>query len=56
MEQGDETRVREITLDQDQHAEVQLSIGDVYDEAVLLVIGTTRHTWQPAPYRFEVIP
>jgi hypothetical protein len=56
IEQGDETRIREITLDEHQHAEVQLSLGDVYDEAVLIVIGTTRHTWQPAPYRFEVKP
>jgi immune inhibitor A len=56
IEEGDETRVREIALDVEQHAEIQLSLGDVYDEAILVVIGTTRHTWQPAPYRFQVIP
>lgn len=56
IEQGSETRVREIALDELNYAETQLSLGGVYDEAILIVIGTTRYTWQPASYTFRVVP
>ncbi len=54
VERGRETSVREIILDADRRAQVPLSIGGGVQDAVLIVIGTTRHTWQPAPYRFSV--
>jgi immune inhibitor A len=56
IEQGSETRVREITLQEEQNAEVNLSLGGVFDEAILVVIGTTRYTWQPATYELQVVP
>jgi len=52
VEIGDETRVRPMELGADQHGEAQVSIGGEVDEVVLVVIGTARHTWQPAEYRF----
>ncbi len=54
VERGKDTRVREIRLDQDQRAEISLDLGDKYDDAVLMVIGTARYSWQPAPYRFVI--
>lgn len=56
IEIGSDTRVRELTLDENQSAEFELVIGDEFDEAVLVVIGTARHTWQPAYYKFQVQP
>ncbi|TET84507.1 MAG: hypothetical protein E3J37_03650, partial [Anaerolineales bacterium] len=56
VELGSETRLTEITLDDSRHAEVRLNLGGAYDEAVLVVIGTARHTWQPAPYKYQVVP
>ncbi|NIS80423.1 MAG: hypothetical protein GTO14_09515 [Anaerolineales bacterium] len=56
VETGAETRVREMPLDEKRHAEIDLNLGGEYDEAVLMVIGTTRHTWQPAIYRFQTVP
>jgi len=56
IEQGSETRVRDITLDEEHNAEVRLSLGGVFDEAILVVIGTTRYTWQPASYTLQVVP
>ena len=56
VETGGTTRVTEIALDEGRHAEVPLSLGGEYDQATLLVMGTSRYTWRPAPYRFEVRP
>lgn len=56
IETGSQTRVRELTLDGAQSAQFELTIGDEFDEAVLVVIGTARHTWQPANYQFRVLP
>jgi immune inhibitor A len=56
VETGATTRVTEIALDETQYAEVPLSLGGDYAQATLLVMGTSRYTWRPAPYRFEVRP
>ncbi len=56
IETGRETRVRELPLDEDQSTAFELTIGDEFDEAVLVVIGTARHTWQPAYYKYLVQP
>ncbi len=54
IEQGSQTTVRPIELDAEQRVEFELSLGGDVDEAILMVIGTSRHTWQPAPYRIAL--
>jgi hypothetical protein len=54
IEQGRETTVTPIPLDAEQQADFELSLGGPVDEAILLVIGTSRRTWQPAPYRLTL--
>jgi immune inhibitor A len=54
IEQGSQTTVRPIELDAEQRAEFELSLGGNVDQAILMVIGTSRHTWQPAPYRLAL--
>ncbi|HKZ55277.1 MAG TPA: hypothetical protein VJ123_07340 [Anaerolineales bacterium] len=55
VERGSEVRVREINVAADQSASAELHLGQEYDEAILLVLGTTRHTWLPATYGYEVL-
>ena len=50
---GDTTTVTPITLNADQTAEIPLSLKDGR-EAVLIVVGTTRFTRQPAAYQVEI--
>jgi immune inhibitor A len=50
---GDTTTVTPITLNADQTAEIPLSLKDG-QEAVLIVVGTTRFTRQPAAYQVEI--
>lgn len=54
IERGRDTIVRPITLDDKQRAAFEVSLGGEVDEAILVVIGTSRHTWQSAPYRVEL--
>ena len=54
IEKGSRTIVRPVELDADQQADVDLSLGGEVDEAILVVIGTSRHTWQAAPYRLTL--
>jgi hypothetical protein len=54
IEQGGETSVRPVAVDDEQQAEFELSLGGETDEAILMVVGTSRHTWQPAPYRMTL--
>ncbi|MGD8759004.1 MAG: immune inhibitor A [Anaerolineales bacterium] len=56
VERGAETQVRELALDSDQRFQVDLSIQDDVADVVLIVIGTTRHTWQDSTYRFSITP
>ncbi len=56
VEQGRETRVRELKLDEDNAGSIEVELGGVYDEATLIVSGMTRHTWQPAAYTIEIVP
>jgi hypothetical protein len=51
-----DSRVQEIPLDSAQRARVPISIGGGVDEYMLIVIGTARHTWRPAPYRISILP
>ncbi|HSG44309.1 MAG TPA: hypothetical protein VLA72_14260 [Anaerolineales bacterium] len=50
---GDTTTVTNIELNDDQTAEIPLSLQRG-DEAILIVTGTTRFTIIPAPYQIEV--
>ena len=50
---GDTTTVTNIELNDDQTAEIPLSLQRG-DEAILIVTGTTRFTNIPAPYQIEV--
>jgi hypothetical protein len=54
VEYGNETRIRPVELDADQHGEIDVSIGGDVDEVVLVVVGTARHTWRPAEYTFAL--
>ena len=54
VEYGDEVRVTEISLEGGRQGQVDLSLGGDVDSAVLVVMGATRHTWQPAEYQFAV--
>ena len=56
VEQGRETRVREMALDNSNTGTIEVELGGAYDHATLIVSGLTRFTWQPAAYSFEIIP
>jgi hypothetical protein len=56
VEHGDETAVRALQLDADQHGEAQIHVGGSVNRVMLVVMGTARHTWQPAEYRFRLQP
>jgi immune inhibitor A len=56
VEHGDTPRVTEVLLDEIQRAEIPLDINGEFDRASLIVIGSTRHTWQPAPYSLSIQP
>jgi hypothetical protein len=48
--------VHEIELDASRHAEIPIAFGDGFDEVTLIVIGSARYTWTPAPYQFSLNP
>jgi len=54
VEIGSETRISDLELDEGNRAEISLHLGGDTDQAVVIVIGTARYTWRPAPYRIDV--
>jgi hypothetical protein len=54
IEEGAHTRLSELPLDERQHGEVELEFGKGVDQVVVVVIGTSRHTWQEAPYTIQI--
>lgn len=54
IERGSETQVRELSLDSDRQGEASIEIGGGTEEVIVVIIGTTRHTWQPAPYSISI--
>ena len=56
VEQGRNTRVRELELDESNSGSIEIELGGEYDEATIVVSGMARHTWQPAAYTFEFTP
>ena len=55
VEKGGATTVQDVSLDSNQHAQLQLDLSGKQNGAILIVVGTARHTWQPAPYRIQII-
>ena len=53
---GADPSVTFIPLDELNQAQVTLDMGDGGQPAYLVVIGMARHTWQPAPYEFQIDP
>jgi len=56
VEQGRTTQIRGVPLDGSNRGEIDLHLGSAGDGAVLVVIGTARHTWQEAAYQVQVLP
>jgi hypothetical protein len=56
IEQGRDTTIQEIELDQNHSAEFEVDFGGGVDEAIIVVVNTARHTWQAAPYTFGTNP
>ena len=56
IKQGRATEVEYISLTADNTAEIPLQFGDGFNEAVLVVAGTTRFTRQSASYQFYFEP
>ena len=56
VEQGGTTQIRGVPLDGSNRGEIDLHLGSAGDGAVLVVIGTARHTWQEAAYQVQVLP
>lgn len=54
IERGRQTLVQELALDGSRLTQTAVEIGGETDEAVLVIIGTTRHTWQPGPYSISI--
>ena len=53
---GKDTQIEEIKINADQSFDYMLDFGDEYDEAVLVISGTTRFTWSSSGYRFRLDP
>jgi immune inhibitor A len=56
IERGPEISVREIELNSDNQAEILLPSDDSIDDIILVVTATSRFSWLPANYQFEIIP
>ncbi len=56
VEYGDEVTVQPLPLDADQHGEASIHIGGPDQHVVMIVMGTTRHTWQTSEYRYQLQP
>lgn len=56
VKQGTNTTVQDVSLDENRDADISLNIGGNVKDVILIVIGTTRHTWQKAPYSISVSP
>lgn len=56
IERGEGTQIREVPLAEGARANIEVPFGQGVDEAFLVVINTTRHTWQSSPYTFRIAP
>jgi hypothetical protein len=55
VEYGDEITVTTLELDDENHASVDLILGDGIDSVVLVVSGTTGFTRQSADYTTQIL-
>ncbi|MCB2209433.1 immune inhibitor A [bacterium] len=53
---GEETTVTTLTLDDENRASVDLTLGEGIDSVVVVISGTTGFTRQPAKYTLEILP
>jgi hypothetical protein len=53
---SDEVIVQPIHLDEMNHAEIEINIGEEVESIVLVISGTTPFTRQRASYQLEVEP
>jgi hypothetical protein len=56
MDGRNEIEVTQVPLEEDITADIQLTLDEGIDEAVLVVTGTTRYTRQKAAYRLKIEP
>jgi hypothetical protein len=56
VEYGREPKVTYLAFDESGAVRVPVSLGGATDRAVLVITGTTRHSWQPGIYRFSLVP
>jgi immune inhibitor A len=56
ISEGNAPQVQTIQLDDNRDADIPVTIGNGFDRVILMVIGTTRHTWQASPYTISVSP
>jgi hypothetical protein len=54
--EGNAPSVQVVSLDDNRDADIPVSIGGDVDRVILMVIGTTRHTWQETPYTVSISP
>lgn len=51
---GDDIQVAQLPLDENQQGQWVLDLGDTYDEAIIVISGSTRITTQPAAYQYQL--
>jgi hypothetical protein len=55
IERGDEISVREIELDANNLAQIDLELGDENEDVILVVTATSDFSWLPAEYRVQIL-
>lgn len=55
IERGEGINVREVEVDSSGLAEIKLVFDDEIEDVILVVAGTSRHSWIPAEYIIEIV-
>jgi bacillopeptidase F (M6 metalloprotease family) len=55
IERGEGINVREIEIDSSGLAEIKLVFDDEIEDVILVIAGTSRHSWIPAEYIIEIV-
>ncbi|MDX1600087.1 MAG: immune inhibitor A [Anaerolineales bacterium] len=55
VQRGSSIEVADLALDANRDGEVMIDFGGEVDDAFLIIMSTTRHTWQAAPYEIQVV-
>jgi len=56
IERGDEISVREVELNAENQAQINLEFGDEIEDVILVITATSRFSWLPADYRIRIVP